>query len=420
MRRPNSIACAPGNWCRVDDLLVFVLLFCAIACGWWLGRRSGRALLSSTATLPGQYYRGLNYLLDGRPDGAIDHFISALEVNSETLETHIALGNVLRRRGEVDRAIRIHQNLLARPDLPREQMHIAHLELARDYISAGLLDRAEKLFLDLVAESEEQRDVSRHHLIELYRSQRDWRPAIEQARALRPRRGLLRAAAPLAMQFSGQAVPVQLAHFYCELADELRADGATQEARAMLGRALASDPACVRASLELGRLEAAAGNHRAAIDALARVEAQDADFIPETIPALRDCYGALGEEAALAQYLRECLDKHPSTPLMMAVADDIQRDAGSEAACRFLAGRLAEVPSLRGLLKLIRLQQASAADGVSGDSLSMLSVLLGRLIEERPVFRCNHCGFSAKHLLWFCPGCKYWGTFRTIRTTQTE
>jgi lipopolysaccharide biosynthesis regulator YciM len=130
----------------VNDALVFLLLFVAVACGWWLGRRSARPVPSASA-LPGQYYRGLNYLLDGRPDGAVDHFISALEVNSETLETHIALGNVLRRRGEVDRAIRIHENLLARPQLPQAQMHIAHLELARDYISAGLLDRAEKLLL---------------------------------------------------------------------------------------------------------------------------------------------------------------------------------------------------------------------------------------------------------------------------------
>ncbi len=131
----------------VNDLLMFALLFAAIGIGWWLGRRSASA---AGPDLPGQYYKGLNYLLDGRPDGAVDAFINALEVNSETLETHIALGNLLRKRGEVDRAIRIHQNLLARPSLPRLQVHQAHLELARDYISAGLFDRAERLLLDLV------------------------------------------------------------------------------------------------------------------------------------------------------------------------------------------------------------------------------------------------------------------------------
>ncbi len=405
----------------MNDALVFALLFSAVACGWWLGRRGSARLNSTAAGLPSQYYRGLNYLLDGRPDGAIDHFISALEVNSETLETHIALGNVLRRRGEVDRAIRIHQNLLARPDLPRVQMHLAHLELARDYIGAGLLDRAERLLLDLVTESDEQRDVSRQHLLEIYRSESEWAQAIEQAQALLPRKGLLRSASP-ELHLSGQSVAVQMAHFYCELALELSASGNIDEARKALVRALESDSGCARAALELGKLEAAAGNHKRAIEALSRVESQDPDFLPEAIPPLRESYRALAEEQALAEYLSSCFDKHPSTPLMIAVADDILRDRGSDAARDFLASRLARVPSLRGLLKLIRLQQKPPATDTPEptDSLSMLSMLLDRLIEERPAYRCEHCGFSAKHLLWFCPGCKYWGTFRTIRTTQTE
>jgi lipopolysaccharide biosynthesis regulator YciM len=402
----------------VNEALVFLLLFVAVGCGWWLGRRSSKPVAASAAGLPGQYYRGLNYLLDGRRDGAVDHFISALEVNSETLETHIALGNVLRRRGEVDRAIRIHQNLLARPQLPRAQMHIAHLELARDYISAGLLDRAEKLLLDLETESEEQRDVSRQHLIEIYRSESEWRRAIDVARTLLPRKSLLRGTtAPSPVP--GQPVQVQLAHFCCELALELAESGDSGEARSQLRDALDTDPGCVRASLELGRLEAADGNHQRSIKALKQVVAQDPDFLPEAIPALRDSHAAIGEEQALSRYLGQCLDKNPSTPVMIAVAEDLLRDQGADAAQQFLEERLAQVPSLRGLLRLIRLQQESGSSSPA-ESLSMLSVLLGRLIEERPVYRCDHCGFSAKHLLWFCPGCKYWGTFRTIRSVETE
>ena len=401
----------------MNDALVFLLLFSAVACGWWLGRRSAARLSPALAPLPSQYYRGLNYLLDGRPDGAIDHFISALEVNSETLETHIALGNVLRRRGEVDRAIRIHQNLLARPDLPRAQRHLAHLELARDYIGAGLLDRAERLLLDLVAESDEQRDVSRQYLLELYRLEGEWARAIEQARALLPRRGLLRAVAPT-QRLPGQAVAVQMAHFYCELALERVAAGAIGAARSELGRALESDDGCVRASLELGKLEAMAGNHRQAIVALSRVEAQNPDFLSEALPALRESYLALGEARALADYLNGCFEKRPSTALMIAVADDLLRDRGRDAARDFLASHLARAPSLRGLRKLIRLQQEPSTNKPA-DSLSMLNMLLDRLIEERPAYRCEHCGFSARHLLWFCPGCKYWGTLRTIRATET-
>lgn len=405
----------------MNDALVFGLLFCAIACGWWLGRRSLHAAgVAKARALPSQYYRGLNYLLDGRPDGAVDHFISALEVNSETLETHIALGNVLRRRGEVDRAIRIHENLLARPNLGKEQMHIAHLELARDYISAGLLDRAEQLLVDLVEEAPEQRDTARQHLIEIYRSESDWTRAIAEGRELQPRKSLLRQSSGTA-QLSGQEISTQLAHFYCERARDLLDDGATDDSRAMLEKALQDDPTCVRASLELGRLEGSDGNHRAAIVALQKVEEQDADLLPEAIPQLRACHEALGEEAVLKTYLQQCLDRHPSTPLMIAVAEDLLRDAGAEAARDFLASRLSQVPSLRGLLRFLRLQETSGSEAASPEQpLSMLGVLLERLISERPAYRCDHCGFSAKHLLWFCPGCKYWGTFRTIRTTETE
>lgn len=404
----------------MNDVLAFALLFCAIACGWWLGRRSLSSGTTTSSSPPSQYYRGLNYLLDGRPDGAVDHFISALEVNSETLETHIALGNVLRRRGEVDRAIRIHENLLARPNLSRSQMHIAHLELARDYVSAGLLDRAEQLLKDLVEESDEQRDVARQHLLELYRSEREWGRAIEVGRELLPRKSLLRSTTvPLR---SGQAVAVQLAHFYCELALEMKSRGDVPGARNMLQRALESDGACARASLELGRLEGEDGNHREAIAALTGIVDQDPDFLPEAIPALRACYAALGEEAELTTYLRECLDRYPSTPLMIAVAEDVLRDEGRDAAVAFLAARLAHVPSLRGLLRLIQLQTDADSAQLSQpvQPLAMLSLLLDRLIRERPAYRCEHCGFSAKHLLWFCPGCKYWGTFRTIRSTETE
>jgi lipopolysaccharide biosynthesis regulator YciM len=402
----------------VNDALAFILLFVAIGCGWLLGRRSRATGPGTAPALPGQYYRGLNYLLDGRPDGAVDQFISALEVNSETLETHIALGNVLRRRGEVDRAIRIHQNLLARPDMPRAQVHLAHLELARDYIGAGLLDRAEKLLLDLVQESDEQRDVSRLHLIEIFRSESEWDRAIEMARALLPRKSLLRSAA--AAQLPGQPVHCQLAHFYCEKALELMQDGRRDEARQSLQRALESDSGCVRASLLLGRLEGEAGEHRRAIRALRRVTEQDADYLPEALPALRASYEALGEERALADYLRQSLDRHPSTPLVIAVAENLLRDEGAEAAREFLSARLAQVPSLRGLLRLVQLQQQDVPADAENGTLSMLSLLLDRLIEERPVYRCDHCGFSARHLLWFCPGCKYWGMFKTIRSVEGQ
>ena len=173
----------------MSDVLVFALLFTAIAIGWYLGRRSA-TVQPAGSEHTSQYYKGLNYLLDAQPDGIaqddIDTYIGNLELNSETLEAHITIGNMLRKRGEVDRAIRIHQYVLKGTDLPPAQVHEAHLELARDYVAAGLLDRAEQLLVDLVQESPRQRRASQRHLQEIYQSERDWPKAIAVALALLP------------------------------------------------------------------------------------------------------------------------------------------------------------------------------------------------------------------------------------------
>ena len=399
----------------MNDLLVFGLLFAAIAIGWYLGRRSvPRAVAGSD--LPSQYYKGLNYLLDGRPDGAIDSFINALEVNSETLETHIALGNLLRKKGEVDRAIRIHQNLLARPSLPRAQVHQAHLELARDYISAGLLDRAERLLLDLVQESPEQRRSSLRHLLEIYQSEREWSRAIEIANALLPRKTFLGGQSDLDR---GQSVSVALAHYYCELACEKRDAGDLPAARKLLQQALAQDKQCVRASILLGEVECETGQYKQAVKALRRVRQQDPEYVPETISILRRCYAELKDDKSLKAYLQDCLGSDPTAPLVLAIAEDMRQSEGNEVAGDFLSAQLADRPSLRGLARLISLQLDST-ESPARENLSLLQVLVERLIAERPAYRCGHCGFAGQQLHWFCPGCKHWGTMKTIRGTRVE
>ncbi|MFK8047597.1 MAG: lipopolysaccharide assembly protein LapB [Halioglobus sp.] len=402
----------------MNDLLIFLLLFAAIAIGWLLGRRSSNPT-SSSAELSSDYYKGLNYLLDGRPDGAIDTFIEALEVNSETLETHLALGNLLRKRGEVERAIRVHQNLLARPSLPRGQIHQAHLELAKDYISAGLLDRAESLLLSLVDESAEQREASRRYLLEIYQSEREWRRAIEIATDLLPRKTLLGGSASGLDDERGRQLIVARAHYYCELAELKLNEGEFQEARDLLEKALVQDKRCVRASIMLANVEYETGHFKRAIRALRKVRHQDPDFLPETIALLRKCYAEIGDERALKAYLEECLGSDPSPNLLLAVAEDICEAGGKGAAAEFLSSRLADQPSLRGLARLIHLQLADA-EGPAKDNLDLLQVLVARLVTERPLYRCEHCGFSGQQLHWFCPGCKYWGAMKTIKNGDSK
>ena len=394
----------------MTDLLLLALLVVAIAIGWFLGRNNfsaNMAWFGRGPSMPSQYYRGLNFLLDGSQDSAIDAFTKALEVNTETFDTHIALGNVLRRRGEVERAIRIHQNLLARPSLPDVQLHLAHLELARDYISAGLLDRSERLLLDLVAESGNHRRIAQRHLLEIYEAQRDWASAKQVAEQLLPRRSLLRGSGPETQEV-GQPVNVLLAQYCCELAVESQQRGDSMAAKSLLDQALGHDKQCVRATMMVGELELKAGQPHKALKALKAIADQNPDFVPETTALLRDAYQALDKRDDLQDFLVRCFDHYPSTRLVLDIAVELRDFEGPLAAKRFLRDTLTERPSLRGLALLMRLHSSEE----SGEDEALELDIIDRLITARASYRCSHCGFRGQHMHWYCPGCNHWGTLR--------
>lgn len=398
---------------------LFLLVFTAIACGWLLGRFAGGA-----SALPGgataayrQYFRGLNYLLNDRPDEAIDAFIQTLEVNKETFETHLALGNLMRRNGDVEQAIRIHQNLLARPNLPPLQLQRANLELAHDYISAGLYDRAERLLLDLVQSSEELRAISLRHLVEIYQSERDWTKAIETATRLMPRRNLF-----LSSPDPDPILDAAIAHFHCELAQNGLDKNEFDAARAHLQQALIRDPKCVRASLLEGMLEYRSGQFQTAIDALHRIPAQNPALLPEAIDTLRACYDAMGIREQLTDYLREQLTQFASTRLILAIGEEIAHRDGHAAAECFLAEQIRARPTLRGVAYWLSLKSraeisstnAEASPAVQDRSDEMLRGVLQKLLAGKPAYQCTHCGFSGRQLHWSCPRCKHWNTLQPI------
>src|SRR5438445_2686034 len=266
------------------QILVLVaagLLPVAAASGWYLGRRaSERSRRVRVSELSSSYFRGLNYLLNEQPDKAIEVFLQLAEFNRDTVETHLALGNLFRRRGEVDRAIRVHQHLIARPNLSEEEKTIALLELGEDYMRAGLLDRAETLFTDLVA-MDAQVPSALRHLIGIYQHEKDWNKAIEHARRYE--------------KISGESQGATIAQFYCELAEQARAAKQFDDARKWLDQALHSQPESVRAQIVLGHLELQEGNVKAAVTAFERVATLDVDFVPEILPQLLDCYARLGQ-----------------------------------------------------------------------------------------------------------------------------
>ncbi len=394
------------------DAQLYLLILVAIACGFWMGRRSSRRTLKgeSESALSAGYFRGLNFLLNEQADSTVDTFIEALEVNPDTLETHLALGNLLRRKGEVDRAIKVHQNLLARPSLNAGQLHLAQLELARDFIKAGLLDRAEGLLQELVESSVELKATCLEHLIEIYRDEKEWEKAIHAVNLLVGRR----------FSKMPQEWGVTQSHFCCELAELALDRNDYLSARRYLKQALGYDRSSVRASLLWGGLEHRLGHYKEALKILTRIPQQDADYLPEAVSLICDCYKALGDERGQYRFLEEALEECPSNSLVLMLADKIQEYRDDEAAAGFISSQLKERPSIKALSRLVDLHLANTENGTAKENLTLLKQMVDQLLAHKPGYRCNRCGFTGNQLHWLCPTCKSWGSVKAIRGVEGE
>lgn len=378
--------------------LLWLLLPIAAASGWYAARRSAMQTEAQRVDASSDYFRGLNFLLNEQPDKAIDVFVKMLEVDSDTVETHLALGNLFRRRGEVDRAIRIHQNLIARPTLNRDQRALALLELAQDYMRAGLFDRAESLFRELL-ELKLYQEQALSGLRVIYQQEKDWDECLNVSGRLE--------------QLTGRSLRNEQAHYYCELAQQARERRDFVAAVGLLKKAQASDSNCVRATLLQGEIEVLQGTCKSAIKIYKRVEVQDPDYISEMLPSLLDCYQQTGNRRDLFNYLQELLNRHDSISTALAVTDIIETEQGDEQALVFLSGYLQNHPNLEGLDRLITLSLKSSS-GSSPETLHILKQLVEKILGNAPAYQCARCGYHAKTLHWQCPGCKSWGSTKPV------
>lgn len=389
--------------------LVVALLPVAALSGWLVGRRDGGATRGArshgpVAGLSNDYIRGLNFLLNDRPDKAIEVFIKAIEVESETVETHLALGNLFRRRGEVDRAIRIHQNIVARPSLEFDQRALALLELGLDYMRSGLLDRAESLFKELLESGAHQRQAI-DHLVDIYQQERDWGKAIEYTERLE--------------KLGNSDLRDRRAHFLCEQADALLAEGDVEEASARLRLALTVDEKCVRASLMQARLAMTAGAYEAAIRHLQRIETQNIAFLSEAVMPLVECYRNLNRIPALVIYLERLSALHSGVTPNLMLAQMLSELHGIEAAKQCIVTELKQRPTVRGIDRLIAYSLVGA-QGEAHESLFLLKDVTTRLIEQKLNYMCGNCGFKGRSLHWHCPSCKSWNSVKPIHGIEGE
>ncbi|WP_428033123.1 lipopolysaccharide assembly protein LapB [Amphritea sp.] len=391
----------------MNDYLFIIPLFVAVAIGWLMGRRQRDTKLPLHSSLQQEYFRGLDYLLSEKTDEAIESFIRALEINSDTIPAHLALAKLFRKKGDVERAIQIHQNLLARSDLSRDDFMRIQMALARDYYAVGLLDRAENLLLEIRA----QRPGAETHqkvialLIKLYEKEKEWGQAIEVAKQ--------QSAAEL------EGLEVELSHYCCELAEGYMAQQRYRHASGKLNTALNFDKGCVRASLLLADIAIQQENWKGAITELKRVAAQDPQFLSETIKRLQRCYAELNQLAEFERLMTQWLNKYPSTSVMLALAGRILEQQGAYPAGAFITDQLKHRPSVKGFNRLIDLYIAHASKGAN-ESLMVLRGLTGQLELSKPVYNCQRCGFSGKSLHWQCPSCQSWGTTKPIQGLEGE
>lgn len=383
----------------IDELnLLWLLLPVAALSGWWIGRRGNNSKRHALSSINPDYFKGLNFVLNEQPDKAIEVFIRMLEVDSETVETHLALGNLFRRRGEVDRAIRIHQNLIARPTLNREQRTNALLELGMDYMRSGLLDRAEGLFLELI-DSGSHLLQAYTQLLEVYQQEKDWDKAISIARKLS------------AISFESYS-PI-IAQFYCEHAEAALHEGNMRVVKDQLRRAMSFDSNCVRASLIEAKMHQKNGKIKLAIKAYKRVESQDSDYITEVLTPLYECYRNLDRVDEFVEYLRTLVNIYDNISILLMLTELIAEREGENAAIRFISDELENRPTVKGVDKLIE-YALERSEGETHEHLRTIKELTGQLIETRPMYKCNNCGFDAKLLHWQCPGCKHWDTVKPV------
>jgi lipopolysaccharide assembly protein B len=384
--------------------LLWLLLPIAAASGWYAAQRSFQRATNPASKLSSDYLKGLNYLLNEQPDKAIDVLIKLISVDTETVETHLALGAVFRRKGEVQRAIRIHQSLLEHPSVTAAQRSLALLELGQDYRRAGLLDRAENIFVEL-STIPQYRDYAYQQLLDVYQQEHDWDKAIATAQAL--------------AQTSGQSLHSVIAHYYCQLAHSFCEQGQQISAMKALQQALHIDARCVRASLLEGQLALTSGKLEQAIEAFKRVETQDTDFLSEVIEPLQTCYRQLGQENEFIAYLHHTLQQYGGILPLVMLTHLIRQQQGEQAAIDFLSTHLQKRSSLRGLDCLLELA-LTASQTLTLQQLQLFKSMTSRLLKDKAVYQCRECGFTGKSLHWQCPSCKQWNTLKPIQGIDSE
>ena len=406
-------------WLFLGAMAVFAL-------GWTVARVDIKELLVESRTLPQAYFKGLNFLLNEQQDKAIESFMEVTRTNPEAVELQFALGGLFRRRGEVDRAIRVHQELSERTSLTPEQRANALIELAMDYQKAGLLEHAEQIIVDAIAKrigNPQQQLAAMKNLLDIYVQERAWRKAIDTARQLTIRDQPTAAPGHSGEQASSGVADdyhqLAIANYYCELALQAQQYGNDAEVDQHLQKALTANPKCVRANLIRAGLLADASRHLEAIAQWLSIEKQDAAFLGLAIGRMWASYQALGETDAGLAELNALQQRNPSLDLLDGLFQATLAQGGATAARQLIRKSLHRNPTLQGLEKFYEVELLDAPEERRVDA-QVFRQLLHTHASRLAVYLCRNCGFKAKQYYWQCPACSGWETFPPKLTVEYD
>ena len=378
----------------------FLLIPVFFGLGWAAARVDMRQVVHESRAMPRSYFQGLNFLLNEQPDKAIDSFLEVAKVDSQTVELHFALGNLFRRRGETERAIRMHQNLIDLPDLEERIRLQALSELGQDYLKAGLLDRAEEIFNKLLGTAFEE-DAKRN-LLEIYQSEKEWLKAVAIAREL-----------------PDVASHREIAEYYCELAANEIMRSRPDAAREYLDVAMQENRKCVRASLLQGDLLLQEGRLQEAIEAWQRIEQQDPAYLALVAQRLLETYRKLERPAEGIALLSGYLERYPSLDLLDVVYQLVLENEGTEVAYRLVRAELQRNPTLLGLEKLMSARLPLVVPEVRPD-VELAKTIIQGYTKRLSRYRCDNCGFKARQFYWRCPACGGWETYPPRRGEEFD
>ncbi len=379
---------------------LFLLL---AAAGWALGRFGERDLEDEPPPLNIDYLKGLNFLLNEQTDQALEHFLKMVRVDDRTIETHFALGSLFRRRGEIDRAIRIHQNIIARPDLAAEQRDQALFSLAKDYLRAGLLDRAEKMFSRL-AEGSRYQVEALEQLCRIYEQEHEWQKAIDAGQKLE--------------LLSGKSLELTIAHYYCELAEQSAAQKDYVAARAFIKKAQSGRPRTHRGALTRAAIARESNDTKTALRLYRRIIDENTYLLTEALPELVEIYRSTGAVDKLEKELDALFSKHPDMRTDVAYTAIVNNIGGVAAIDSCVEEYMLNDPTLGEFIDLQHVLDEHPDD--KEQALAKVRSALHKLASATPRYQCKECGFSSQRLLWQCPSCKEWESQRPFSRVQFD